>query len=169
MISVIDIEASGFGAESYPIEVGVVTSTNVRLCALIHPFSDWQHWNVEAEAIHGISRETLFANGVQPRGLCLQMNDLLGGTAIYSDAWVHDNDWLNKLFYRSRVEKMFRVSPIESAVTEEQLMIWDYTKQIVIKKLGLARHRASSDALVIQKTFELTRKQCVNKPLKNCS
>ncbi|MDE0926942.1 MAG: hypothetical protein OR997_07780 [Methylophilaceae bacterium] len=43
--SVIDIETSGFGAGSYPIEVGYVTHQGKRWCSLITLCDDWQHWN----------------------------------------------------------------------------------------------------------------------------
>jgi hypothetical protein len=33
--NIIDIEASGFGVDSYPIEVGIVLSTGQKYCALI--------------------------------------------------------------------------------------------------------------------------------------
>lgn len=156
MISVIDVEASGFGFDSYPIEVGVITRSNQRLCFLIHPFSDWNYWDDNAELIHGISRDVLLDKGKYPLEVCNALNVLLRNTTVYSDAWVHDYDWINKLFYRAKIKMEFRVSPIESVATEEQLTKWDATKKLVISQLGLARHRASSDALIIQKTFSAT-------------
>ena len=42
---VIDIETSGFGAGSYPIEVGYVTHQGKRWYSLITLCDDWQHWN----------------------------------------------------------------------------------------------------------------------------
>lgn len=156
MISVIDVEASGFGFDSYPIEVGVVTHSNQRLCFLIYPFSDWNHWDDNAESVHGISRHVLLDRGKHPVEVCGELNLLLRDTTVYSDAWVHDYDWINKLFYRAKIKMEFRVSPIESVATEEQLIAWDATKKLVIDQLGLVRHRASSDALIIQKTFHET-------------
>jgi len=128
MISVIDVEASGFGFDSYPIEVGVVTHSNQRLCFLIYPFSDWNHWDDNAESVHTISRHVLLDRGKHPVEVCGELNLLME----------------------------FRVSPIESVATEEQLIAWDATKKLVIDQLGLVRHRASSDALIIQKTFHET-------------
>ena len=163
VISVIDIEASGFGFNSYPIEVGVVTHSNQRLCFLIYPFSDWDYWDDNAESVHGISRHVLLDKGEHPIKVCGALNELLRDTTVYSDAWVHDCDWVNKLFYRAKIKMEFRVSPIESVATEEQLIKWDITKELVISELGLARHRASSDALIIQKTFNTTAQ--IDKPL----
>ena len=156
MISVIDVEASGFGFDSYPIEVGVVTHSDQRLCFLIAPFSDWSYWDDNAESVHGISRHVLLDRGKHPIEVCCALNLLLRDTTVYSDAWVHDYDWINKLFYRSKIKMEFRVSPIESVATEEQLIVWDDTKEVIVSELGLVRHRASSDALIIQKTFNAT-------------
>ena len=156
MISVIDVEASGFGFESYPIEVGVITHANQRLCFLIYPFSDWNYWDENAESVHGITRHALLEGGTHPIEVCGELNLLLRDTTVYSDAWVHDCDWINKLFYRAKIKMEFRISPIESVATEEQLTTWDTTKEVVVKQLGLARHRAGSDALIIQKTFNAT-------------
>ena len=53
---ILDIEASGFGPGSYPIEVGFVTSDGKAWCSLIRPESDWRHWDEKAAAMHGITR-----------------------------------------------------------------------------------------------------------------
>jgi hypothetical protein len=34
---IIDVEASGFGAESYPIEIGIALAEGSKYCALIIP------------------------------------------------------------------------------------------------------------------------------------
>lgn len=166
MISIIDIEASGFGHDSYPIEVGVITYSDKRYCSLIKPFSDWEYWDEEAEKVHGISRSNLHSNGSEAQEVCFSLNDLLKNTTVYSDAWVHDSLWLSRLFYRARIRQNFILSPIESAVNEAQLEIWDDVKVDAARILGLQRHRASADALLIQKTFEETRKR-VNHMLLN--
>ena len=67
--TIIDIEASGFGSYSYPIEVGVVKYDGERYCALIKPEPDWDHWCDKAEAVHGISRDLLSEHGKSPRAI----------------------------------------------------------------------------------------------------
>ena len=158
MISILDIEASGFGPQSYPIEIGVVTKDNERYCALIKPFDDWSHWDQSAEVLHGISRDILKDRGTPAQEVCFSLNQLLSNSTVYCDAWTHDSLWLRVLFYRSAIRPTFTLSAIEYVAKEEQLMIWDGTKKSVIEKLKLDRHRASYDAMVIQKTFEQTRK-----------
>ncbi len=49
----------------------------------------------------------------------------------------------------------FKMDSIRSLLTEEQAANWHDTKESVIKSIPLKRHRASSDAAIIQITFEL--------------
>ena len=44
---IIDVEASGFGNGSYPIEVGVVLNNGEKFCTLIVPAANWTHWDEE--------------------------------------------------------------------------------------------------------------------------
>lgn len=157
--AIIDIEASGFGAYSYPIEVGVITSKGERYCSLIHPVDDWQHWCESAEKIHGISQQCLREHGKSPRQVCRELNELLGDITCYSDAWTHDSPWLNRLYFAARTTPSFHLSPIEMIATEEQLMFWDATKKLLLQQLDIQRHRASGDAYLIQQTYIVTRNQ----------
>ncbi|MDB5851379.1 MAG: hypothetical protein JWP29_5131, partial [Rhodoferax sp.] len=61
--TVLDVEASGFGRHSYPIEVGYVLPDGKTYCTLIRPEPTWTHWDPEAEHLHHISRETVLAMG----------------------------------------------------------------------------------------------------------
>jgi len=151
--SIFDIEASGFGSESYPIEVGVVTGSGRRYCALIKPEADWTHWNEDAEKIHGITRRKLGIYGKPAHQVCTELNQVLGNSKVYSDGWSHDKRWLIRLYHAVKMSPSFMLSPIESIASEEQLMIWDETREAVAVELGLVRHRASNDALVIQQTY----------------
>ena len=60
---IIDIEASGFGRGSYPIEIGYYTPEGSSYCTLICPEADWVHWDASAESVHGIQRELLLRKG----------------------------------------------------------------------------------------------------------
>lgn len=156
--SVIDFEASGFGSESYPIEVGVVTSTGERYCSLIRPHDDWQYWDESAQSLHGLSRDLLLRKGRSIRDVCCEINAFANNAILYSDAWVHDKPWLTKLFFYGGLEAEFTLSPIESIVSEEQLEMWDEVKEQVFQASSFVRHRASNDAFVIQQTFLETRR-----------
>jgi hypothetical protein len=41
-------------------------------------------------------------------------------------------------------------------MTDAQLGCWDNARRIVQERLGVVRHRASADALVIQRTFQVS-------------
>ncbi len=153
---IIDVEASGFGIDSYPIEVGIVLEQDVKFCTLITPVDEWKHWDKSAEQIHGITRDCLFQYGKSVQKVALELNGLLKNKTIYSDGWVVDKPWLITLFQYAQVDMEFYVSPLEMLLSEQQMLIWDKTKQEVIEEEKLIRHRASSDAWVIQATFNRT-------------
>lgn len=155
--AIIDIEASGFGSYSYPIEIGVVKGNGERYCALIRPEEEWSHWCENAEAVHGISRQRIEVAGRSPRDICRELNEFLGNATAYSDAWTHDSPWLNRLFYAARINPCFHLSPIELITTEAQLMEWDEAKHRLERQLDIRRHRASCDAYLIQQTYLYTR------------
>lgn len=150
---IIDIEASGFGPESYPIEIGVVLSDGLRQAKLIHPHESWTFWSDDAEKIHGIKREQLLNRGLPVREAALALNHLLRNERTFSDCWVVDKPWLDKLFLFAKVKQSFSLSPIEAILPDEQIYYWDKAKEMVQKQLNVKRHRASTDAMVIQQTY----------------
>ena len=60
---IIDIEASGFASEGYPIEVGVALDDGTTFCSLISPPPDWTYWDPEAEKVHRVARDILETYG----------------------------------------------------------------------------------------------------------
>ncbi len=150
---VLDIEASGFGSGSYPIEVGLITGEGLAYCTLIKPESEWQHWDKQAEALHRIRRQQLLDIGKDIKMVATELNELLGGKTVYSDAWGNDMSWLALLFECAMVPQRFRLESINVLLREEQKVLWDRTKQQVVTEMELSRHRASSDAKIIQQTY----------------
>lgn len=155
--TVIDIEASGFGRKSYPIEVGLAMPDGQSHCFIISPPDHWTFWDEEAEAVHGITRELLMEHGRKPIDVGNDLNRLLVGQRVYSDAWSHDISWLGKLFDLIQVPQLFQLDSLRTLMPEAQVVHWHPTKEIVVRELKLNRHRASSDALIIQETFKRTR------------
>lgn len=153
---IIDIEASGLDSNSYPIEVGIVLDKGRKFCSLIKPAKGWTHWDKEAENTHHISREMLQSHGQSVKAVAQKLNALLEGMILFSDGWAVDKPWLTKLFYEAKEEMKFQVSPIETLLTEAQMEIWHKTKDKIIQENNLTRHRASTDAWIIQETFFTT-------------
>jgi hypothetical protein len=154
---IIDIEASGFGPYSYPIEVGLALEPGTKFCSLIAPAPDWTHWDVSAEQVHRIPRDILETYGKPATQVALGLNELLGNMTVYSDGWVVDQPWLTQLFSRAGVAQQFSISPLEMILSEHQMEVWHEVKKEVIADLSLTRHRASFDALIIQETYLRTR------------
>lgn len=150
---IIDIEASGFGSGSYPIEIGVVMGDGRKYCSLIQPRDDWTHWDPRAEKVHGIARDTLLANGRPVFEVAGKLNDLLRGCTAYSDGWVVDRPWLDQLYAAASMRCEFTLSPLEMILSEPQMAAWADTKRMLLAENCEPRHRASNDALVVQATF----------------
>ncbi len=154
---IIDIEASGFGPGSYPIEIGIALPDRQTHCYLIRPAKTWNHWDRTAEAVHGISREILERKGRGPDYVAYRINELLAGQTAYTDAWGHDLSWLGQLHEISGIPQLYRLETLRHLLTEEQTALWHPTKAQVIEDLALSRHRASTDALILQETYRRIR------------
>lgn len=153
---IIDIEASGFGSNSYPIEVGLALEPDQRYCTLIRPVDHWNHWDVQAESLHKISREILRKIGRQVIEVARELNHRLASKVVYSDAWGVDNTWVVELYAAAGIDKTFTVSSLEMILTEQQIALWPETRDAVVSDLKVERHRASNDAWVIQETYVRT-------------
>jgi hypothetical protein len=156
---IIDLEASGFGKESYPIEVGYILANGNSFCSLILPAESWNRWDDSAENVHGITQEILLKVGKPVIEIAQTINRQLSGETIYSDAWGNDSSWLGLLFDEADLPMRFRMDSIRNLLTEEQAANWHETKERVIKSIPLKRHRASADAAILQKTFALVRQE----------
>ena len=151
--NIIDVEASGFGRGSYPIEVGIAMADGSRHNYLVAPARNWDHWDDSAEALHGISRETLRAHGRPVRDVAWRLNKLLSSQKVYSDAWAYDMSWLGKLYDAANMQQDFMIGDIAELMNENQRRCWQDTKNAVIKEIGVQRHRASGDARILQETW----------------
>jgi len=148
-----DIEASGFGRNSYPIEIAFVMPDGEQHDYLIKPTADWTHWDAEAESLHGISQVALQRDGFQPWDIASEMNDLLAGKTIYSDAWGNDMPWVAKIFESARLPQLFQINSITSLLNPEQLDSWNREVKQQHREIRKRRHRALVDALAIQRAY----------------
>ncbi len=153
---IIDVEASGFGPTSYPIEVGLALRRDEQYCSLIAPPDDWTHWDKNAEKVHHITRNILVNHGKPVKKVAEELNTLLEQITVYSDGWVVDKPWITRLFAEAGMSRTFFVSPLERILTEAQMEIWHETKNKVVGQLSLTRHRASTDAFIVQETYVQT-------------
>lgn len=147
---VLDIEASGFGSGSYPIEVGFVLPDGTAYCSLIVPDANWTHWDGDAERVHGISRSLLRRHGRSAHEVAVELNHRLAGRIVYCDNWAHDYAWLARLFESADIRPSFRLRHLRELMSENAAERFDDAREIVARNLQLRRHRASSDARVLQ-------------------
>ena len=153
--AVLDIEASGFGRDSYPIEIGFVTPDGIAACTLVRPEPGWTHWDAAAEAVHGIRRETAVKHGRPATEVAKWLNDALGGQVVYCDGWAHDYAWLAALYEAAGRRPAFRLEHVARLLDSAQSELLDSTRQAVWAGAQGERHRASADARLLQQSLAL--------------
>jgi len=151
--TIVDIEASGFGANSYPIEVGVAMADGKTACYLVCPHTSWTHWDPASERLHGLRREQLEKFGRPLAEVARSLNYLLGTQTVYSDAWGVDQSWMSLLFEFAGVRQRFRLEALQCLFCEQQYAVWNRTLEQVFAEYAWPRHRASNDAQAIQQAF----------------
>lgn len=97
MIVFLDFEASSLADEGFPVEVGWVGEEGEAEAHLIRPAPGWTDWDPAAEAIHGISRDTLEREGEPHDAVARRMVDVLAGHALCASAPSWDGKWLSLL------------------------------------------------------------------------
>ena len=122
-------------------------------CYLIRPENDWQRWDEESASVHNLSRDTLIAHGRSVKEVATELNNLLSGHKVYSDAWGFDSSWLALLFHRAGVQQEFRLQALNTLLEETDLVEWAKVRDDITCDLNLTRHRASADALITQLTY----------------
>lgn len=151
--AVLDVEASGFGRGSYPIEIGVALPDGHTYCTLIRPESHWNHWDVGAEAKHHIARPLLLTRGRSVQEVAQALNQQLNGQTVYSDGWANDYSWLGLLFDAADQYPAFKLDNLRKLLTDEQADQWHTIKAQITLERGAQRHRASADARLLQLTL----------------
>ncbi len=147
-LAFIDLEASGLGPFSWPIEVGWALEEGVTDAVLISPAPSWSMdaWDPRAERLHGISPRVLSDLGLDPAEACERIEAALAGRTVYSDAPDWDGFWMLRLFQAAgrrceiRLHDFARAVPPLSKNAKAKLL-----QQA--DRLAPRRHRASEDAL----------------------
>ncbi len=115
-IAFIDLEASGLGPQSWPIEIGWGFLGWSPRAMLIKPADNWKMaaWEKSAEELHHISIDELLRGGKPPLEAALILNAALGGSDVYSDAPDYDGFWLYRLYEAAGVKANFKLLDIAS-------------------------------------------------------
>ncbi|MBI1366917.1 MAG: hypothetical protein GC153_13300 [Alphaproteobacteria bacterium] len=152
----IDLEASGLGAKSWPVEVGWAFETGEPTSMLVRPDNSWSDdaWDPKAEALHGLSRDRLEREGRPAQDVCAAMNAALAGCEVYSDAPDWDGFWLFRLYSAAGAKQAFalrdygRLMRPLTAGCEPALFVR-------ASRLAPRRHRAAADARHLQTLYRL--------------
>ncbi|WP_428036348.1 hypothetical protein [Amphritea sp.] len=138
----LDLEASGLGPYSYPIEVAWKGTEEVSDSFLINPDSvpEWTFWDEYAEELHNICRSELREHGISALSACLRLNDALEGRDVLSDAWEFDHFWLTRLFKAAGQKMAFRLVSLREVLSAEELIQYQF-----VCKAQLRQHRAMDD------------------------
>jgi hypothetical protein len=155
--TVLDVEASGFGRNSYPIEVGFVLPDGHTFCTLIRPLEHWTHWDPQAAMTHHIPRPLLEKRGQSVEEVARRLNTDLRGQTVYSDGWANDYSWLGALFDAADMTPSFRLENLRKLLTEAEAERWHSIKAQIGSERGAQRHRASADARLLQLTYQRLR------------
>lgn len=153
MHNTLDIEASGFGRHSYPIEIGYVLEDGESWCTLIKPLPEWTHWDEAAAGLHGITRAALERHGRTSLVVARALNRALVGRTVYCDGWAHDYAWMAALYEAAGLSPNFRLESAAVLLPPDGPDRLGPARQRAQTSLGLGRHRASGDARLLQRAL----------------
>lgn len=158
VVAFVDVEASGLGPSSWPIEVGWVFATGDARSVLIKPSDIWSMtaWEKSAEALHGISPPTLVTRGRSALDVALILNAALGGATVYSDAPDYDSFWLFRLYDAAGVKPNYKLHDLGDLLRP----LWTRTPKELVNLASEEAphtHRADADVLHLQAMYRLAR------------
>ena len=149
-ILTIDFEASCLPrhGRSFPIEVGIAGGGIARSW-IIRPHAAWAGWDwtAEAEALHGLSRARIEAEGAPAAEVLAQLAAAVAGCRVVADSLI-DQYWLDTLAATEGVLAPFAIDHVSMLLDE-----WAADEARIAAAMARAdadypaRHRAAADAL----------------------
>jgi hypothetical protein len=155
----LDIEASGLGSGTFPIEVAYASSIGDKSEYLIKPTIDWLNhgsWCSNAEhRIHKISRNMLIEEGVTVLDVANALNKALCGKLVLCNDLEYDGVWITHLFKAANIGVQFTLTDIRYLYE-----YWGEDKANAFKKayeslVPKTCHRALPDAERFVQAFKL--------------
>lgn len=155
-----DIEASGLGPESYPIEIAWSLPDGSIHSSLIQTDSRWgEDWEIEAQELHHITPVMLLEQGLPALEVAKKMNEELAGEQLYFDGGHHDLFWLTILFRAADMQPSFGFRDFDTLLAAAGAI--DGNKRVTAEawaerdfaELGLQRHRAANDVKFLQRWY----------------
>jgi hypothetical protein len=150
-IIAIDFEASCLPrhGRSFPIEVGIAGVDGGARSWLIRPHDSWAQWDwtAEAEALHGLTRARIMAEGLPADQVLRELENAVWGRRLVADSLI-DQYWLDTLAQAAGTGTALRIGHVATLFDEldvSEAAIRAATAQA--DALGTIRHRAAGDAL----------------------
>jgi len=111
-------------------------------------------------------RVRLLANHRLDLRVCAQpgQNFRLRGLTLYCDGWAHDYAWLGVLFEAAGMTPTFKLDNLRALLTDKEAAFWNVVKKQITTEMRLQRHRASSDAKILQRTLMRLRQPLTPRP-----
>ena len=149
-IRTIDFEASCLPrhGRSFPIEVAIAAGGSARSW-LIRPHESWADWDwtAEAQALHGLSRARVTAEGLPVETVLAELTEAAGDARIIADSPI-DQYWLDCLARAAGRTAPFRIDHVAPFFDEQGADAARIAAAVArADALGLVRHRAAADAL----------------------
>jgi DNA polymerase III alpha subunit (gram-positive type) len=152
----LDVEASGLGHSSYPVEVAFASSTGAQANFLIKPTTDWLEkgeWDKSAEKLHGLSQQQLLQKGDNIVSVAQQLNKYLCSKLVLCNDLTFDGFWLTQLFQAANTSVTFHLIDLSDLFDfwgEEKAHLY---KEEYGKTLNTNEHRALPDAKRFVKAY----------------
>jgi hypothetical protein len=147
-----DIEASGLGTGSWPVEIGWALPFGPKRngAVLIRPVPEWTHWSSVAEThFHKISRQTLDREGMAPGEALARVEEALYGCEIYVEDPAEDRTWFSRLVAAAGRETALRLHDahglFEAQALRRRHNLTDIRREVSVRFPH--SHRAGADAL----------------------
>ena len=158
-VAFVDVEASGLGPYSWPIEVGWGFHGHEPRSVLIRPSDAWsmQAWEKPAEALHRIAPDHLLTEGRPVEAVALGLNAALGQATVYSDAPDYDSFWLFRLYDAAGIRPNYKLHDLGDLLRP----VWQGAPaELNARAAAVAphTHRAADDVRHLQTMYELALK-----------
>ena len=155
-VAFVDVEASGLGPYSWPIEVGWGFHGHEPRSVLVRPHETWsmQAWEKSAEALHRLTPGSLLEGGRSPAEVALGLNAALGQAEVYSDAPDYDSFWLYRLYDAAGVKPNYRLRDLGDLLRP----VWLGEPAALVRRAAEVAphtHRATDDVRHLQTMYEI--------------
>lgn len=150
----IDFEASCLPrhGRSFPIEVGIADAGGTRSW-LIKPHASWRDWDWTEEAfrLHGIERQQLDEDGIEPDIVMAELLQAIAGRRVIADSMIDATWWATladaacrSAFFPPAPSPIVHVGSIldELGATSQDILLAQQQADLLCR----ARHRAAADA-----------------------